>query len=164
MQDGVKPNPLPPLLCAQTSRQALRDVHLTPREMAVLRRRFEAAGRGGMDVPAVMRFFGRNASRQPIVTGDADQPAGVDTSGQGEELQKAPRRSEDEEARSASEVEVGRRKHTEHTIGLLERFLAVGVGETHALCVHHTSSLHLQPPEIILVCCYVLSIRSKIQG
>ena len=84
--------------------------------MAVLRRRFEAAGVGGMDVPAVLRFFGRDAPQESTLTDNADRPAGVDTTGQGEaasreeELQDARRRAEHEESRSASEVEVGRRK------------------------------------------------------
>lgn len=129
VQAGVEVSTLlpPRFLCALTSRQALRNVHLTSRETAVLRRRFEAAGGGGtMDVPAVLRFFGRDAPQHSVLTDDADQPPGVDTSGQGEAadrekvLQKARRRAEDEESRSASEVEVGRSKNAVNTIALPE--------------------------------------------
>lgn len=73
-----------------------------------------------MDIPAVMRFFGRDATQQSIVVDDPDQPAGVDIGGQGgtetreEESQKAHCQAEEKELRSASEVEVGRRKHTVH--------------------------------------------------
>lgn len=68
-----------------------------------------------MDVPAVLRFFGRDAHQQSILTDDAHQPAGVDTSDQGatenreEELQNAQHQAEKEESRSTSEVEVGQR-------------------------------------------------------
>eukprot|EP00903_Cladosiphon_okamuranus_P007182 g6974.t1 len=90
---------------------ALRNVHLTPRETSVLRRRFEAAGGAGIDIQAVLRFFGRDAPQQSILVNDADQPAGVDPTGQGEaanlkeESRKAHRQTEDEESRSTSEVE-----------------------------------------------------------
>lgn len=66
-----------------------------------------------MDIPAVLRFFGRDAPQQSILTDDVDQPAGIDPSGPGEaenpeeELRKAHRQAEDEESRAASEVEVG---------------------------------------------------------
>lgn len=130
-------------------------MHLTAREMAVLRRCFEAAGGGGVDIPAVMRFFGRDGPQQPPAADDADQPAGVDASGQGEtdkrkdELKKAPHPAEDENSRLTSEVEVGRKKRAENTTALPERFLAVSCGGTHPSCVYHPSSLHFTPSQTI---------------
>lgn len=123
-------------------------MHLTPRETVVLRRRFEAAEGRGIDVPAVLRFFGRDAPQQCMVTDGADGPAGVDTSGQGEtenreeELQKAHRQVEDEESRSASEVEVGRRKDTVNTVILPNGSLLFST-EKH---MSHASSLRFIPP------------------
>lgn len=101
--------------CPKTH-QALRNVHLTPRETSVLQRRFATAGKGGIDLAAVMLFFGRDQGQpRPATSEFSDNRPGeaVASSGQEEEgerreegSRKSLRQTEDEEERSASEVEV----------------------------------------------------------
>lgn len=82
--------------------------------MSLLQRRFATAGNGGIDLAAVMLFFGRDEGQPRHALAElSDQPEGVvarsgqeEGGNQEEALQRARRQEEDEEERSASEVEV----------------------------------------------------------
>lgn len=84
-----------------------------------MRRRFATTGTGGIDLAAVMLFFGRDIFGQPqqptVSSGFSDQPEGVvASSGQEEEEERRReetlRQAQEEEERSAAEVEV---RHTD---------------------------------------------------
>ena len=89
--------------------QTLGNVHLTPREMSVLRRRFEKGTGEGLDVPAALLFFGRDEF-QPISPESASPPDNEDTNRNEmdteEELRRKRRQAQEEDQRSASDIEV----------------------------------------------------------
>lgn len=84
-------------------------MHLTPREMSVLRRRFEKGTREGLDVPATLLFFGRDEF-QSISPDSADPPNNEDSHKNEmeteEEMRQKRRQAQEEEERSASDIEV----------------------------------------------------------
>jgi len=101
-------------------------VRLTPRETAVLRRRLEGdGGRGlGIDVPAVMQFFGRDGHQRSTaadLAGHRPKDGAPGDAGIGKSPEEKPlsaaELAEDEEGREAAEVEVGQPNRAEIVAG-----------------------------------------------
>ena len=92
-----------------SSHQVLGNVRLSAREMAVLRKRFEKDAGEGIDVPIALLFFGRDET-QSTFPESADRPNNADSQNTGmdteNELQYKRRQAQEEDERSASDIEV----------------------------------------------------------
>lgn len=92
-----------------SSHQVLGNVRLSAREMAVLRKRFEKDAGEGIDVPIALLFFGRDET-QSTFPESADRPNNADSQKTGmdteNELQYKRRQAQEEDERSASDIEV----------------------------------------------------------
>lgn len=96
--------------------QALGHVTLTSRELAALRRRFETDGGEAIDVPAVLRFFGRDVLCTTSAVATSAAPSAVATNEEQKEAEQQQRndleQAEAEREHSAVDVEVGQSNKT----------------------------------------------------
>lgn len=92
-----------------SSQQALGNVQLTSREMAVLRKRFEKGAGEGIDLPATLLFFGRDEIQSTLPDSlytpntEDSQKSEMETE---EKLLQKRRQAQEQDDRSTSDIEV----------------------------------------------------------